>query len=88
MMLLSSWSKNEMNAIESLACLLYVMLLLGAGVAAQDPPPNAKWRLTKVNFEGLKSQPPEKMIAASGLQVRRGNQEVVDAVVGGEEDRG
>jgi len=58
-----------MDAIESLICLLAAMLLLAASVTAQDPPPNAKWRLTKVNFEGLKSQPPEKMIAASGLQV-------------------
>jgi len=56
-------------SIESLICLLAAMLLLAVSGAAQDPPPNAKWRLTKVNFEGLKSQPPEKMIAASGLQV-------------------
>ena len=62
-------SKKGMNSIESLICLLAAMLLLAANVTAQDPPPNAKWRLTKVNFEGLKSQPPEKMIAASGLQV-------------------
>jgi outer membrane protein assembly factor BamA len=45
------------------------MLLLTAGAVAQEPPPNAKWRLTTIVFEGLKSQPPEKMIAASGLQV-------------------
>jgi outer membrane protein assembly factor BamA len=45
------------------------MLLLAAGAAAQEPPPNAKWRLTTIIFEGLKSQPPEKMIAASGLKV-------------------
>ena len=58
-----------MSGIESLICLLAAMLLFVDSGAAQDPPPNAKWRLTKVNFEGLKSQPPEKMIAASGLQV-------------------
>lgn len=58
-----------MNAIELLACLLCATLLLAAGAAAQDPPPNAKWRLTTIVFEGLKSQPPEKMVAASGLQV-------------------
>ena len=62
-------SKSEMNTIGALICLLAAMLLLAASGAAQDPPPNAKWRLTKVNFEGLKSQPPEKMIATSGLQV-------------------
>jgi outer membrane protein assembly factor BamA len=45
------------------------MVLLTTGAAAQEPPPNAKWRLTTIVFEGLKSQPPEKMIAASGLQV-------------------
>jgi outer membrane protein assembly factor BamA len=45
------------------------MLLLGAGVVAQEPPPNAKWRLTTIVFEGLKSQPPEKMITASGLKI-------------------
>jgi outer membrane protein assembly factor BamA len=49
--------------------LLAAMLLLAAGVVAQEPPPNAKWRLTTIVFEGLKSQPPEKMIAASGLKV-------------------
>src|SRR5262245_4163407 len=47
-----------------------LLLLIGvSAVFAQDPPPNAKWRLTKIDFEGLKSQPPEKMIAASGLRV-------------------
>ena len=66
---LSRWSKSEMNAIEWLICSLATILLLAAGAAAQEPPPNAKWRLTTIVFEGLKSQPPEKMIAASGLQV-------------------
>src|SRR5215475_11704304 len=56
-------------SMKSLSCLLVAILSLAASGAAQDPPPNAKWRLTRVNFEGLKSQPPEKMIAASGLQV-------------------
>jgi len=45
------------------------MLLLAVDVIAQEPPPNAKWRLTTIVFEGLKSQPPEKMIDASGLKV-------------------
>src|SRR5262249_44157954 len=58
-----------MNAIGSLSCLLAAMFLLAAGAVAQEPPPNAKWRLTTIVFEGLKSQPPEKMIAASGLKV-------------------
>jgi outer membrane protein assembly factor BamA len=58
-----------MNAIESLACLLATMLMLAAGVVAQDPPPNAKWKLTAIAFEGLKSHPPDKIVAASGLQV-------------------
>jgi len=66
---LPPWSKNEKNAIGSSACLLAALLLLAAGVVAQEPPPNAKWRLTTIVFEGLKSQPPEKMIAASGLKV-------------------
>src|SRR5262245_28243432 len=66
---LSRWSKNEMNAIGLLACLLAAMLLLAAVAAAQEPPPNAKWRLTTIVFEGLKSQSPEKMVAASGLKV-------------------
>jgi outer membrane protein assembly factor BamA len=47
------------------------MLLPAAGVVAQEPPPNAKWRLTTIVFEGLKSQPPEKMITASGLKIRQ-----------------
>src|SRR5499426_327543 len=55
--------------IKSLACSLCVMLLLAVGVIAQEPPPNAKWRLTTIVFEGLKSQPPEKMNDASGLKV-------------------
>src|SRR5262245_17736064 len=58
-----------MNAIKSLVWLLSVTVLLVAGVAAQEPPPNAKWRLTAIAFEGLKSQPPEKIIAASGLKI-------------------
>jgi outer membrane protein assembly factor BamA len=49
--------------------LLATVFLLAASAVAQDPPPNAKWRLTKINFEGLKSQSPEKMIPASGLQI-------------------
>src|SRR5215813_13152580 len=65
---LPHWSKNEMIAIKLLACLLCATLLLAAA-AAQEPPPNAKWRLTTIVFEGLKSQPPEKMIAASELKV-------------------
>jgi outer membrane protein assembly factor BamA len=63
------WSKNKIKAIKLLASLLCAMLLLAAGVVAQEPPPNAKWRLTTIVFEGLKSQPPEKMIDASGLKV-------------------
>src|SRR5262245_25952366 len=66
---LSRWSKNEMKAIKLLACLPCAMLLLAAVAAAQEPPPNAKWRLTTIVFEGLKSQPPEKMIDACGLKV-------------------
>src|SRR5262245_41613498 len=62
-------SKKVMKAIGSPICLLAATLIFGASLAAQDPAPNAKWRLTKVDFEGLKSQPPEKMIAASGLQI-------------------
>jgi outer membrane protein assembly factor BamA len=58
-----------MDAIGSLACLLAAMFQLATGAAAQEPPPNAKWRLTAIVFEGLKSQPPEKIVAASGLQV-------------------
>jgi outer membrane protein assembly factor BamA len=68
-MCLPRQSKNEMSAIGSLGCLLCVMLLLTAGADAQEPPPNAKWRLATIVLEGLKSQPPEKMIAASGLQI-------------------
>src|SRR5215468_10227289 len=56
-----------MIAIKLLAWLLCATLPLAA--AAQEPPPNAKWRLTAVVFEGLKSQPPEKIIAASGLRI-------------------
>jgi len=66
---LSLWSKNEMSAIRSLARLLAAMLLLAANTVAQDPPPNAKWRLTAIAFEGLKSHPPDKIVAASGLQI-------------------
>ena len=62
-------SKKVMKAIGSPICLLAATLIFVTSLAAQDPAPNAKWRLTKVNFEGLKSQPPEKMIAASGLQI-------------------
>ncbi|HEU0179380.1 MAG TPA: POTRA domain-containing protein [Blastocatellia bacterium] len=58
-----------MNAIKSLARLLAATLLLAAGAVAQDPPPNAKWRLTAIAFEGLKSHAPDKIVAASGLQV-------------------
>lgn len=53
----------------TLICLLSAMLLLAASVVAQDPPPNAKWRLTTIAFEGLKSHPPDKIVAASGLRV-------------------
>jgi outer membrane protein assembly factor BamA len=62
----STWSKK---GIESLACLLAAMLLLVADAGAQDPPPNAKWRLAAIALEGLKSRPPDRIIAASGLQV-------------------
>jgi outer membrane protein assembly factor BamA len=66
---MSRWSKNEKNAAASVACLLVATLLLAANAIAQDPPPNAKWRLAAIAFEGLKSQSPDKVIAASGLQV-------------------
>jgi outer membrane protein assembly factor BamA len=58
-----------MNAICLPICLLCAMLLLAAGAGAQDPPPNAKWRLATIAFEGLKSQSPDKIVAASGLKV-------------------
>jgi outer membrane protein assembly factor BamA len=61
--------KSEMNAIRPLICSLAATLLLVAVAAAQEPPPNAKWRLTAIAFEGLKSHPPDKIVAASGLQV-------------------
>src|SRR5215475_12800399 len=57
-----------MNAIKSLICLICA-LLLAADAVAQGPPPNAKWRLTAIAFEGLKSQSTDKIVAASGLQV-------------------
>jgi outer membrane protein assembly factor BamA len=50
-------------------CVALWMILLAAGAGAQDPPPNAKWKLTAIAFEGLKSQPPDKIVAAGGLQV-------------------
>jgi outer membrane protein insertion porin family len=58
-----------MNMIRLLICLPCAMLLLAAGAGAQDPPPNAKWKLTTIVFEGLKSQSPDKIVAASGLQI-------------------
>src|SRR5215470_19324144 len=68
-MRLPLWSKSEMNVIGLLICLPGAMLLLAAIAVAQDPPPNVKWRLTAIAFEGLKSQSPDKIVAASGLQV-------------------
>jgi outer membrane protein assembly factor BamA len=58
-----------MDIIRLLIWLLCAMLLLAAGAGAQDPPPNAKWKLAAIAFEGLKSHPPDKIVAASGLQV-------------------
>ncbi|MBO0863346.1 MAG: hypothetical protein J2P21_33605, partial [Chloracidobacterium sp.] len=57
------------GAIKSLICLLCATLLLAADAVAQEPPPNAKWRLTAIAFEGLKFQSPDKIVAASGLRV-------------------
>src|SRR5215475_13839759 len=68
-MRLPLWPKSGMNVIGLLICLPCAMLLLAAVAVAQDPPPNAKWRLTAIAFEGLKSQSPDKIVAASGLQV-------------------
>src|SRR5215475_5371548 len=68
-MRLPLWPKSGMNVIGLLICLPGAMLLLSAGAVAQSPPPNAKWRLTAIAFEGLKSQSPDKIVAASGLQV-------------------
>jgi len=68
-MRLPLWSKSEMNVIGLLICLPGAMLLLAAVAVAQDTPPNVKWRLTAIAFEGLKSQSPDKIVAASGLQV-------------------
>jgi outer membrane protein assembly factor BamA len=68
-MLLPHWSKSEMNAIGLLICASCATLLLAANAGAQDPPPNAKWKLTAIAFEGLKSQSPDKIGAVSGLQV-------------------
>jgi outer membrane protein assembly factor BamA len=66
---LPNWSKGGLIVVGLLTFLLSITILVAVSVAAQDPPPNAKWRLTKINFVGLKSQQPDKMIAASGLQV-------------------
>jgi outer membrane protein assembly factor BamA len=68
-MQLPRWSESEINIIKLIISLPCAMLLFAAGAAAQDPPPNAKWRLTAIAFEGLKSQPPDKIVAASGLQI-------------------
>lgn len=48
---------------------ILLLLICATSAFAQDPPPNAKWRLTTIVFEGLKSHPPDKIVAASGLQV-------------------
>lgn len=52
--------------------LLGVVLLLGGlmwPVLAQQPAPETKWKLVKVNFIGLQTRPPEEMTAASGLRI-------------------
>lgn len=45
-----------------------MMVVVTAVVWAQEPPPDAKLKLTKIEFEGLQAQKREKMIEISGLQ--------------------
>jgi len=72
-MRLLRWIKNEKSVcgrslVGGLMCLSLVALLI-ANVRAQDPPPNAKWKLAKIEFEGLMTQNRDKVITASGLKI-------------------
>lgn len=49
--------------------LLVLTCLLMVGAYAQEPPPDAKFRLKEVKFDGLQAQKPEKMIVLSELRV-------------------
>ncbi len=49
--------------------LLVLTCLLMVGAYAQEPPPDAKFRLKEVKFDGLQAQKPEKMIVLSELRI-------------------
>lgn len=52
-------------------CLPVMLVLCAANVCAQEPPPDAKLKLTKIEFEGLQTQNRDKLVVISELQVEQ-----------------
>jgi outer membrane protein assembly factor BamA len=46
-----------------------VLVSILSSVATQEPPPGAKWRLDKLEFEGLKNQKQEDAAAITGMKI-------------------
>lgn len=64
-MRLQCWLKM----IGLMICMLSPMVAASAGAVGQEEPPNEKWRLSALTFEGLKTKSPDKIVQASGLKV-------------------
>ncbi|MEK7834296.1 MAG: hypothetical protein AAB401_24630, partial [Acidobacteriota bacterium] len=59
-------SKQRMKAA---GCLLALLILPATIALAQEPPPDAKLRLTKIEFEGLQPQNRDRMMAVIELKI-------------------
>ncbi|MBO0801352.1 MAG: hypothetical protein J2P31_21240, partial [Blastocatellia bacterium] len=63
-------SEQSIDALKSRTMLVVLVLLIVLpSLAAQEPRPGTKWKLDKIEFEGLKNQKQEDAAAITGMKI-------------------
>jgi outer membrane protein assembly factor BamA len=62
-------SKSALRLSVQLMSVMAALVSLLSSIPAQEPPPGSKWKLEKLEFEGLRNQKQEDALAITGMKI-------------------